>query len=245
MPEPTFRIFAHRGYSARYPENTLLAFRKALDAGATGVELDLQCLKSGEFIVLHDATLERTSNGHGPVQERSLTELRQLDFGQGERLPTLDEVLALVPPERWLNLELKGETFTAADAQRLLRHLQQSGRVPGRIHVSSFHHELLRVFARAGVETGMLLGEEHRALPPAELLRRVWSVRPACINLPIQAFERVGRWKLRVLLTGFRLLGSRLLFWTVNRQEDWERVRPWADGLITDEVEKARIWSGV
>jgi len=92
---------AHRGgIGAGPPENTLAAFRDAVAAGADVIELDLRGTRDGHAVVLHDATLERTTSGRGPVGERTLAELRQLDAGQGERIPAYEEVLELVAGER-------------------------------------------------------------------------------------------------------------------------------------------------
>jgi hypothetical protein len=113
MPKPL--IIAHRGASAYAPENTLAAFKKAIDLGADGIELDVHLSKDGEVVVIHDRTIDRTSNGKGQVAEMSLKELKALDFGswfsdeyQKESIPLLREVLELL--KDWnglLNIELK------------------------------------------------------------------------------------------------------------------------------------------
>ena len=80
------RVYAHRGDSAAHPENTLLAFRKAIESGAFGVELDLHATSDGTVVVIHDRSLERTTNGRGFVDELPLEAVRQLDAGAGERV---------------------------------------------------------------------------------------------------------------------------------------------------------------
>jgi len=86
------KIIAHRGASAHAPENTLTAFQLALDQGADGIELDVMLSKDGQLVVIHDETVDRTTNGTGKVAEMDLVELKVLDAGQGESLPTLPEV---------------------------------------------------------------------------------------------------------------------------------------------------------
>ena len=86
---------AHRGASAQFPENTLLAFRQAIEQGVDMLELDVHSTADGHLVVIHDRTLERTTNGHGNVHDHSLHEIRQLDAGQGERIPLFDEVIGL------------------------------------------------------------------------------------------------------------------------------------------------------
>jgi glycerophosphoryl diester phosphodiesterase len=106
------RIIAHRGASGTRPENTLPAFARAVALGADMVELDVQCTRDGEVVVMHDAALDRTTNGRGPVAARTLAEVRSLDAGRwfdpafaGTTVPTLAEVLAAVPIA--VNVELK------------------------------------------------------------------------------------------------------------------------------------------
>lgn len=90
-------LVAHRGgIVLDYPENTLAAFRRAIESGVDVIELDLRSTKDGQIVVLHDHTVNRTTNGRGAVAAMSLTELRKLDAGGGERIPTYEEVLQLV-----------------------------------------------------------------------------------------------------------------------------------------------------
>ena len=107
-------IIAHRGDLSTAPENTLAAFQRAWDAGADGVELDVRITKDGQLVVFHDRTLERTSNGLGPVGNFTLAEIRSLDVGswfgpafKGETAPTLDEVFETLPHDYLINVEMK------------------------------------------------------------------------------------------------------------------------------------------
>ena len=90
-------LIAHRGaVGPGQPENTLAAIRQAIASGAEAIEIDLRGTKDGEIVVIHDATVDRTTNGSGAVADQTLAELRQLDAGRGERIPTYQEVLQLV-----------------------------------------------------------------------------------------------------------------------------------------------------
>jgi len=106
------KIIAHRGFSADYPENTLLAFEKALQAGADGIETDLQLSRDGEVILFHDDKLKNITGAEGTVQTLSLAELKALDAGRGERIPTLDELLRLTNAQATLILEIKYDPST-------------------------------------------------------------------------------------------------------------------------------------
>lgn len=101
------KIIAHRGASALAPENTLAAFQLALDHGADGIELDVMLSGDGQLIVIHDDTVDRTTNGTGKVGEMSLPELKTLDAGGGEPLPTLQEVFERFGGKFLINVELK------------------------------------------------------------------------------------------------------------------------------------------
>jgi glycerophosphoryl diester phosphodiesterase len=91
---PLIRV-AHRGASSHFPENTLLAFRQAIEQGVDMLELDVHFTADAQLVVIHDLTLERTTNGHGYVNKTSLREIRQLDAGRGEKVPLFEEVIQL------------------------------------------------------------------------------------------------------------------------------------------------------
>jgi len=101
------KIIGHRGAPADEPENTLRSFRRALAVGVAAVELDVQLTKDGRLVVIHDETLDRTTNGRGPVQDFTLAELKRLDAGRGESVPSLEEVFDLVQGQAHLMVELK------------------------------------------------------------------------------------------------------------------------------------------
>jgi len=111
-------VIAHRGYRAKYPENTLVAFQAAIDAGADMIELDVLLSKDRSMVVIHDESLDRTTNGQGLVGDYTLSELKELDAGSwfdpcftGERLPTLEEVLDLVKGKVFINIEIKRSAY--------------------------------------------------------------------------------------------------------------------------------------
>lgn len=116
---------AHRGASGSYPENTLLAFRKALEIGADEIELDLHSTKDGHLVVMHDGTVDRTTDGTGAIGEMTLTEIKALDAGsafgerfRGERVPTWEEALDLVQGKVGLNVHLKDGGDADGDYER-------------------------------------------------------------------------------------------------------------------------------
>jgi glycerophosphoryl diester phosphodiesterase len=131
-------IYAHRGASAEFPENTLAAFRRALELGVYGIELDLHLSSDGVPVVIHDETVDRTTDGSGAVGSMTLDALRELNAGHGERIPTLAEVLDLVGDQLHVDVEVKAAA--AADAV-----LAEAAARPGlRWAMSSFNHDVLR-----------------------------------------------------------------------------------------------------
>lgn len=113
------RLIAHRGFASNYPENTLRAIEEAAGR-ADAIEVDVRRCASGDLVVIHDQTVDRVSDGTGPVAEHTLAELRALDvLGTGEGVPSLAALLEAVPPSVGVNVELK-ERGTAADALRLM-----------------------------------------------------------------------------------------------------------------------------
>lgn len=113
------RVIAHRGASGLTPENTLAAFRRAIELSADMIELDVALSRDDEVVVMHDATLERTTSGSGLVRDKTLRELQQLDAGRSvgpghadHRIPTLAEVLDLARDRTLLNIEIKAEAVT-------------------------------------------------------------------------------------------------------------------------------------
>ncbi|WP_147917639.1 glycerophosphodiester phosphodiesterase [Ruania zhangjianzhongii] len=101
------KVYAHRGASIELPENTLAAFARAIEIGAEGIELDTYRAKDGTAVVIHDDTLDRTTSASGPVKERTAVELGEIDAGNGEKVPSLQEVLALAAGRVRVNIEIK------------------------------------------------------------------------------------------------------------------------------------------
>jgi glycerophosphoryl diester phosphodiesterase len=152
------KIIAHRGARAHAPENTLAAFRKALEIGVDAIELDVFVLKSGELAVMHDILVNRTTDGEGYIEDFTYEEIRKLDAGQGEKVPTLNEVIELVNRSIPIMIELKsGGTGKAVAA--LLKEYFAKGWQPEDFEVISFNHHEVEAFRQdcAGVRIGASL----------------------------------------------------------------------------------------
>jgi glycerophosphoryl diester phosphodiesterase len=139
-------IYAHRGSSALHPENTLRAFRHALELGVDGIELDVHATSDGVPVVIHDRDVERTTDGLGYVDEIPLARLRTLDAGDDERVPTLAEVLELVGVAARLDVEIKGSRIEPAVLDVLGQYRDTSWAI------SSFDWNTLRTVRRLDPE---------------------------------------------------------------------------------------------
>jgi len=171
-------IIAHRGASHDAPENTVAAATRGFAQGADAVECDIRLSKDGRIVVLHDDTTQRTTSVKGVVKEMTLAELRVLDAGRwkgtafaGERIPTLDEMLAAVPAGKRLVIEIKCDAAVVPELQAALARV---GRKPGEIQLIAFSDKTLQAAHRALPQHAALLlsGYEHdpeSGKPPPDL----------------------------------------------------------------------------
>jgi len=142
--KPELLCIAHRGAMGHAPENTLASVKKAIELGASCIEIDAYYVDK-HLVIFHDDRLERTSNGTGYLSDHSFSDLRKLDVGGGEQIPTLEEVCRLVDSQVCLNIELKGEN-TAQPVATLLLKLIEDGWDKESFLISSFRHrELLEM----------------------------------------------------------------------------------------------------
>ena len=148
------KIIGHRGAPAEEPENTLRSFRRALELGVAAVELDVQLTQDGRLAVIHDETLDRTTNGRGRVKDFTLAELQRLDAGQGEPIPALEEVLELVRGRAHLAVEMKQPEAAPALLQFFREHQAFEAAT-----VISFWHPALKALKEAEprLRTGALM----------------------------------------------------------------------------------------
>ena len=218
-------VIGHRGAAGIAPENTLQGFSLAIDHGVDGIELDVR-MAGDEVVVIHDAEVDRTTNGTGTVESLPLAALRQLDAGNGQPMPTLAEALAAIPPELMVNVELKAPG-TAGPVARLVRDrcadVTETG-LPA-IMVSSFNHgELARFHALCPQAACAPLAwrwmpELHDVATAVD----AWSVNLAVSVATEERLAEVASW------------GRRCLVYTVN---DVSQARSLfalgATGVITD-----------
>jgi len=143
----------HRGAAGLEPENTLRSFKKALEIGVDAVELDVHLTKDRKLAVIHDSTVDRTTNGHGYVEDLTHKEIRKLDAGKGEQVPTLQEVIDLVKGKAILQIELKG--FGVEEA--VIKTVEEN-KIVDEVVITSFRHYMVKKAKKLNprVNTGVL-----------------------------------------------------------------------------------------
>ena len=146
------KVFAHRGASGYAPENTIVAIKKAIEMKADGIEIDIQLTKDGKIVVMHDWKVDRTTTGRGYVYELDYDYIKTLDAGQwftkdfiGETVPTLEEVLDILPKDMMLNIEIKDTARHHTNIEeKMLEVLKKYPDKFENIIVSSFHHDKIK-----------------------------------------------------------------------------------------------------
>ena len=179
----------HRGASGYNPENTLSSFEKAMELGVDMIELDVHVCKSGEVVVIHDDTINRTTNGKGKVRLKTLDELKNVEIKNGEKIPTLFEVLELVDKKVKVNIELKGENTAIPVLEIIEEFVSKKGWDFEDFLVSSFDFEKLREIKNPKVRIGVLSkGDFEEALKFAEEVK-AYSIH---LSLEIMNSEFLG-----------------------------------------------------
>jgi len=238
LPRPT--IFAHRGASAHAPENTLAAFDLALAQGADGIELDAKLSADGQVVVIHDATVDRTTERQSRVKDLSLAELRSLDAGsffgeqyRGEKVPTLEEVFEAVGKRMFVNVELTNYNTPGDYLVESVCMLVKKCGLQEQVLFSSFFASnlskargLLPEVPRGLLAFNGLLGAWARSFGFA--FGRYQALHPNLKDVTPQQVQRVHRLKRRVHV------------WTVNTAEEMHRLFNWdVDAIFTDDPQLA------
>lgn len=238
-------VFAHRGGAALRPENTRLSVQHGLALGADGIELDVHLSRDGIPVVIHDPTLDRTTNGRGPVVALTAADLAGLDAawhfdaahgypfrGQGHGVPTLAEILALCRDSR-LIIEMKFGTPALAEAVVYL--VRQAG-LTGQVCIGAFHQRPLDVVRQRAPELTTSASRDEAAAT----WRRSWVRWPFRRHLPFAAYQvPLRRGRLRVVTPAFvaqaHRSGQWLQCWVVDDPTEARSLLDWGvDGLVTD-----------
>lgn len=228
------KVYGHRGYSGKYPENTMLAFQKAAEAGADGVEMDVQLSRDGEVVIIHDETLDRTTDGTGYVKDHTLAELKKLNAtktfaGQFEKLeiPTFDEFCAWLKGAGILaNVELKNSVIYYPEMEKKCIDLIRKYDVEKQIIFSSFNHATLFKIKELApdIPVGALM--ENTELTYAGFY---------CKQFGFRYYHPDEKLLTEATVRGCKEHGVGINVWTVNSLGSFEKMVEWdVDGVITN-----------
>jgi len=209
----------HRGARAYEPENTLRSFRKAIELGVDAVELDVRRTKDGKVVVIHDAKVDKTTNGKGSVSELTLNEIKQLVTEKGEKVPTLEEALDFLDRKVKILMELKETGFE----KEVLRQIRERGLENNVVIVSFLEDALSKVREMdEEVETGLIYVRHKNPIKAALDLK-------ASYLLPLYRFTHTANVK-RAHENGLKVI-----VWTINKPEDVPQyIKKGVDGIASD-----------
>jgi len=209
----------HRGAGAYEPENTLRSFREAIELGVDAVELDVRKTKDGKVVVIHDAKVDKTTNGKGSVGELTLDEIRQLVTEKGEKVPTLEEALDFLDRKVKIIIELKETGFE----EEVLRQIRGRG-LESNVVIVSFIEEALRKVREMDeeVETGLIYVRHKNPIRAALDLK-------ASYLLPLYRFTHTAN------LKQAHDNGLKVIVWTINDPEEVSQyIKKGVDGIASD-----------
>lgn len=233
------KVIAHRGFSGSYPENTMLAYEKAVEAGSDGIEMDIHLSRDGQVVIMHDADLSRTTNGSGLIQNYTVAQLKELDasaeftgkYGRVQ-IPTLEEYFDYIrSTDVVTNIEVKSEPGNFLEIEQKAVALVRRYRLEERIIFSSFNHYSMVLCKKLAPEIacGLLYGSA--IAHPGSYARSfgVEYMHPAYTELTPE------------LVTDMKDSGVGINAWTINEEPDIRRF--WElgiDGIITNFPDRAR-----
>jgi glycerophosphoryl diester phosphodiesterase len=219
----------HRGAAGYEPENTLKSFQKALELNADGIELDVHLSADGHIVVIHDETIDRTTNGKGFVNTLSLSELKSFLIDGKLEIPTLIEVFDLIDKKCLINVELKGVGTASKVVALIEEYISDKNWNYEHFIISSFEWNFLEEIHNLNpkIAIGVLTEEDlDKALAFAE------NIKAHAINPDYQLLTLENTKKIQE--QGFQVLP-----WTVNTTEDIQKIKSYnVDGIISDFPDK-------
>lgn len=232
------KIFAHRGYSGNYPENTMLAFKKAIECGVDGIELDVQLTKDGEVVIIHDETIDRTTTGQGYVADYIYEELEKLDASYKfkdcgfNKIPTLKEYFELVKDLKLItNIELKTGVNQYLGIEEKVWEMIKEYKLEDRVIISSFNHFSVMRMKKIAPQLKYGFLSEDWIIDAGKYTHShgVQCYHPSYNNLISEVIDELKKYDLEINT------------WTVNEEKDMEYLySKGIDVIITNYPELAK-----
>lgn len=224
-------VIGHRGACGHEPENTLLSFKKAVDIGVDMIEFDVQKAKSGQLVVMHDATVNRTTNGVGSVVEMTFAQLRKLDAGKGQKIPTLQEVLDLVNHKIRVDIEIKAAQAVHDVAEIIQDYIDTKGWSRSGFLVSSFDISDLEKFHEHMPEIELMVLFSHAPKNWLEIMKDL----PA--SMLATSYKNVSQ----ELIDLAHSHDIKIIVYTVNDPKDIIRmIKLGVDGICSDYPDRVK-----
>lgn len=219
----------HRGAMGHEPENTIRSFKKALSLNVDAIEFDVNVCKTGEVVVMHDNKLDRTTNGVGYIQEKTFAELRLLDAGKGELIPTLEEVLDVIDRKVIVNIELKGRGSALATFRVIQKYIKTKGWSETDFMVSSFDHHELHEFKQHYPQ--IFIGALVDGIP--------LSYADCAVQLNAQSINLSLEFINQDFVNDAHKKGLKVYVWTVNEYDDIAKIKALnVDGIFSNFPER-------
>ena len=220
----------HRGAKGHVAENTIASIKKAIELGADGIEIDVFRCLTGEIVLFHDKTLDNLSNGTGYIEEKSLSELKELNIlGSKHSIPTLEEVIKSIGKEVFLNIELKGPDTSKGSLEMVNKYVKTGKIKLSNILFSSFNwNELVKLRnLDSDVKIALITGED-----PLEAISPALSLNAIAIN---PNYKKLNKDNVQKIFSS----GLKIYTWTVNNKLDIIKVKSLkVNGIITDFPER-------
>ncbi|MHA1235328.1 MAG: glycerophosphodiester phosphodiesterase [Promethearchaeota archaeon] len=228
-------IMGHRGASAVVPENTLKAFEKAIELKADYIEFDVQETVDGELVITHDEDIKRITGQDGIISKMTLNELRMLDFGESEKIPTLEELVKLTKNRIKLNCEIKTKGIT----EKVIKIFRKWGILDTSMVSSFIHEELLEI---QKLESSIKLASLE---PTPGTIKIDWSKKKEmieyCINNKLYAINPIVMMVDQQFIDYAHANDIKVFPWTVDSRVGIKKlIRLGADGIITNDITKVK-----
>jgi glycerophosphoryl diester phosphodiesterase len=221
-------IIGHRGAMGYEPENTLKSFQKAIDLKVDMIEFDVHLCKTGELIIMHDDKVDRTTDGMGFIAKKTLSELKELDAGKGEKIPTLEEALDLIDKQVKVNIELKGVNTAKATLKIIKKYIKKKKWTYDNFLVSSFDSPQLETLRNLDEYIDVAVAIDRDPLDYIDFSRKIkaYSIHPIVSATDEKFIETAHQNNLKVFV------------WTVDSKEVERMVKIGVDGIFINYPDK-------
>ncbi|MBP3926044.1 MAG: glycerophosphodiester phosphodiesterase [Clostridium sp.] len=236
------KVYAHRGYSGRYPENTMLAFQKAAETGCYGIENDVQLTKDGQVVIIHDEKIDRTTDGTGYVRDYTLEELQKFNAAAlwngkygFQKIPTLEEYCEWVKDHDLVtNIEIKSSVYYYAELEEKTLELVRKYGLEKKIIFSSFNHTSISLLRKLAPEIPCGALVEHAGLGNAGYY---------CDKYDYQCYHPGWKGLTEEEVKGCKEHGVAVNVWTVNDMDTLEKIYDWGcEGVISNYPGVCKGW---